>query len=158
METQATDAVEWLVHRILFWETDNKRKGRVLRAVHTFGTYALLTLIVVSHIVYPAFWLQTLIFFFCFCVWTQHILTHGCVLSKVEQRLLEDEVSFMDPYLELFRIETDNESKKGLLTLGSTIATAMLGLEWLARVHYKVRALVASSAVHIPLPSSSLLI
>lgn len=154
METQATDAVEWIVHRLFFWESDNKRKGRILRAIHAFGVYALLTLIVVSHVVYPAFWLQTLILMFCVCVWAQHVVTHGCVFSKVEQRLLEDEESFMDPYLELFRIEIDNESKKGLLILGSSIATFMLGLEWLGRVHYKVRSLIASQALHIPLPSS----
>lgn len=154
METQATDALEWLVHRVLFWETDNKRKGRILRAFHTFGVYALLTLIVVSHVVYPAFWLQTLLFLFCVCVWAQHVVTHGCVFSKVEQRLMEDDVSFMDPYLELFHITIDNESKKGLLVLGSTIATFMLGLEWLSRV----RSLIASSIVRIPLPLSSPLI
>ena len=109
MERYAVDWTEWLVHIILFWESDNKKKGRILRAVHNAGVYALLTLIIVSHVIYPAFWFQSIVFGFCLLVWIQHILTNGCVISKVEQRLLEDENSFLDPYLELLNVKTDND-------------------------------------------------
>jgi hypothetical protein len=150
METYAVDWTEWVVHRLMFWEDDNKRKGRILRAFHQFGVYALLTLIVISHTLYRAFWLQTLIFFFCVAVWVQHVATHGCVFSKVEQRLLEDEVSFIDPYLELFHIETNNGSKSGLLVLGSTLVVSAMGLEWVSRFIGRVLPLIVSSVPRIP--------
>jgi hypothetical protein len=159
METYAVEWTEWAVHTLMFWETDDTRKGKIVRALHHFGTYALITLIVVSHTIYPAFWLQTLLYFFCVMVWMQHVLTNGCVISKVEQKLLGDKESFIDPYLELFHIEATDDSKSGLLTLGSTIAVLMMTLEWFSRVHHKilsqVPALVASSLQGIRLLPSS---
>lgn len=161
MEHYAVDWTEWLVHTVMFWEPDNKVKGRVLRAIHTCGVYVLLTLIVVSHTLYPAFWLQTLLFGFCILVWIQHVVTNGCVISKVEQRLLEDTQSFIDPYLDLFHIEATPASKSGLLTLGSTVVVFMMGLEWVSRVHHKligVMGLIVSSIPHtLPVLSSPLI-
>lgn len=163
MQHYAVDWTEWLVHRIFFWETDDAKKGRIVRAIHHAGVYALLTLIIVSHTIYPAFWLQTGILAFCLLVWVQHILTRGCVISKVEQKLLKDESSFLDPFLELFQIEATEFSKQGILMLGSSVAVLLLSLEWIARVFHKIIPLVTaqfqavSSAAHIPLPTSSLL-
>jgi len=138
MEQIAVEWTEWIVHHLLFWENDDKRKGRILRAFHHFGSNALLVLILVSHTIYPAFWLQTIILMFCVLVWIQHILTRGCVLSKVEQKMIGDESSFIDPFLEIAHIETDNASKPGILILGSTLGVALLGLEWISRVHHYI--------------------
>lgn len=139
MERYAVEWAEWAIHKLLFWESDNKKKGRIVRAFHHAATYALLTLIIVAHAIYPAFWFQSIVFGFYFIVWSQHVLTNGCVISKVEQRLLEDENSFIDPYLELFNIKTDNDSKPGILILGSTVVMGCLGLEWVARAIYKLK-------------------
>jgi hypothetical protein len=162
MQHYAVDWTEWIVHRVFFWESDDAKKGRIVRAIHHAGVYALLTLILVSHTIYPAFWLQTLLLAFCILVWIQHVLTRGCVISKVEQKLLKDEASFLDPFLELFQIEATEFSKQGILMLGSTICVGFMSLEWVARVFHKtiplVRAQVqaVSSAVHIPPMMSSL--
>jgi hypothetical protein len=162
MQKYAVEWTEWIVHTVLFWETDNAKKGRILRAIHHAGVYALLTLIIVSHTIYPAFWLQTILLAFCFLVWVQHILTHGCVISKVEQKLIGDESSFLDPFLELYQIEASEFSKQGILTLGSSLFLALLSLEWISRVFHKIipfalaQFQAVSSAVHIPLPKSSL--
>lgn len=150
MEKTAVDWTEWIVHRFFFWEEDDAKKGRILRAIHHAGTYILLTLIAVSHILYPAFWLQTLILGFCILVWIQHVLTHGCVISKVEQRLLKDESSFVDPYLELFGIEATEKSKQGILILGSTIGVAVLSLEWVSRLSHKVIPILKSQIPAVP--------
>lgn len=161
MEQTATEWTEWLVHRIMFWETDDAKKGRIVRAVHHAGVFALWTLFLVSHTLYPAFWLQTLLLGFYSLVWTQHILTNGCVLSKVEQKLLKDESSFVDPFLDLFHIEATEQSKRGILMLGSTLVMSFLTLEWFARVMHKVIPFVRgrvggfASTLHIPSLSSS---
>lgn len=162
MEQTATKWTEWLVHRVLFWETDDAKKGRILRGIHHAGVFALGTLIVVSHTLYPALWLQTILLAFCLLVWAQHVLTNGCLLSKVEQKLIGDETSFLDPFLELFHIEATEQSKRGILILGSTVVVGMLSMEWVARVIHKLVPLVAAqvrasvAAARIPLPSSSL--
>ena len=150
MEKTAVDWTEWIVHRIFFWEEDDGKKGRILRAIHHAGTYVLLTLIIVSHVLYPAFWLQTLLLGIYSLVWIQHILTHGCVISKVEQRLLKDESSFVDPYLEIAGIEANEKSKQGILILGSTLTIAMLTLEWLSRAVHKIMPILRSQIPTVP--------
>lgn len=161
MEQTATEWAEWGIHRVLFWESDNAKKGRIVRAIHHAGVFALGTLIVVAHTVYPAFWLQTLILGFCGLVWVQHILTNGCVVSKVEQKLIGDETSFLDPFLELFHIEATESSKRGILVLGSTLVMSLLSLEWVSRVFHKLIPFVQGQfravlpALHILPPLSS---
>lgn len=161
MQHYAVDWTEWIVHRVLFWETDDAKKGRLLRAIHHAGVYSLLTLIIVSHTIYPAFWLQSCLLFFCIGVWIQHITTHGCVISKVEQKLTKDESSFLDPFLDLYGIEATELSKQGILMLGSTLGVFFMTLEWVARVFHKIipfvraQLQVVSSIAHIPLQTSS---
>ncbi len=161
MEQTATEWTEWLVHRVFFWETDDAKKGRIVRALHHGFMFALATMIVVTHTVYPAFWLQTSVLGCCLLVWIQHVLTNGCVVSRVEQKLIGDEVSFVDPFLDLFHIEATEASKHGIVILGSTVFVSLLSLEWFARVMHKLvpfvttRVLTSLPALHIPAPLSS---
>lgn len=142
MEQTAVEWTEWITHRILFWESDDKKKGEILRAFHHFTMYALLTMIFVSHVIYPAFWFQSMVFFLCIPIWAHHVLTHGCVVSKVEQKLIGDTSSFIDPFLALFNIEVPDAAKPGLVTLGSTLFVITMGLEWVSRVSHKVIPLI----------------
>lgn len=142
METYAVEWTTWFVHTVLFWETDDVRKGEIVRTIHHAISYLLFALVVISHTIYPAFWLQTIVFFFCVCIWIQHVLTNGCIISKVEQKLIGDTVSFIDPFLHIFRITVDEPSKPGILILGSTIGVTVLGLEWCSRVIHKLIPLV----------------
>jgi len=161
MEQTATEWTEWLVHRVLFWESDDAKKGRILRAIHHSGVVVLGTMIVISHTLYPAFWLQTILLGFCLLVWVQHVLTNGCVLSKVEQKLIKDESSFLDPILEMFHVDATEQSKRGILILGSTLVVTLLTMEWFARVMHKVIPFVQgrvgafASTLRIPPPLSS---
>ena len=138
MESYAVEWTEWIVRTLLFWEEDDVRKGLILRTFHHATMYALGTLIIVSHTIYPAFWLQTLVLGLCILIWVQHVVTHGCVISKVEQKLIGDTESFVDPFLMMFRIEMTHESKSGLVILGSTLVVTLLSLEWVGRVFHKV--------------------
>lgn len=163
MEERAVYWTEWLVHKVFFWETDNEKKGKYLRTLHHFSMFALVTMLFVCHTIYPAFWLQTCILSLCILVWLHHMLTHGCVVSKVEQKLIGDTGSFVDPFLDMFGIEATERSKQGIVMLGSTIAVGFLVLEWAARIHHYViaglkqaPALIATSIAHIPPLTSSL--
>lgn len=160
MQTAAADWMEWAVHRVFFWESDNAKKGRILRALHHATMYLVVSLILISHTIYPAFWLQTISLVCCGLIWIQHITTHGCVSSKVEQRLIGDTTSFVDPFLEIVGIEGTETTKQGIVILGSTTVTGMLALEWLSRFTIIVRRMaqglgpVVASSLHIPMPSS----
>lgn len=137
--------MEWVFDKLIFWETDLKRKGRILRTVHHFASYALVVCIILSHTIYPALWFQTILLGICVLVWVQHIVTHGCIVSKIEQKWLEDTTSFIDPYLEILHITTDEPSKPGILILGSTIAVSILYLEWVGRMIHMMLKYVPSS-------------
>ena len=131
---EVTDWVEWMLHKVMFWETDNGRKGRILRAIHHLMSYAMLTLIVVAHTLYPALWFQTLLVVAVGVVWIQHMVLRGCVFTRVEQRLLGDTDSFWDPYVEFMGIRPSQDVNTAVLITVSTVGFALMGLEWTANV------------------------
>jgi hypothetical protein len=128
----------------MFWEEDPVRKGKILRYIHHFLSNALIILIIVSHTLYPAFWLQTLVLFFCVLVWLQHVTCNGCVISKVEQKLIGDNESFVTPILEAFHLKPTQELAVAFVIMGSSLGVFLLGLEWLSRVHHKLIPIAAS--------------
>lgn len=140
---------------------DTEKTGRIVRAIHTGFTYVSLMLVAVSFTLYPAFWFQTVMFALCGAVWAQHILFHGCVFSKVEQRLLKDDTSFLDPYLELFDVEATERSKQGILMMLSSVGITMFSLAWGGRLVREIlpqltaQVKAAAPTIHIPLQLSS---
>jgi hypothetical protein len=110
MEESAVNWTEWAVKRVFFWEEDETKVGKLVRAIHAGFTYMMLLLIALSFTLIPAFWFQTILLCIAGVIWVHHILFHGCVCSKVEQRLLKDETSFLDPYLGLFGVEANELS------------------------------------------------
>jgi hypothetical protein len=75
-------------------------------------------------------------------VWLQHLVCNGCVISKVEQKLIGDKRSFAAPFLEVFHIEPTKELGSAMIIMGSTLVVFFLGLEWIARIHHKLLPLV----------------
>ena len=159
MEETAVNWTTWLVKRI--FGDDDEKTGTIVRAIHTGVTYMALVCVVLSFTLIPAFWFQTLMLGFCGLVWGQHILFHGCVFSKVEQRLLKDESSFLDPYLRLFDVEASERSKQGILMMLSTVGFGMFTLAWGGRVVREILPQLTAlgravaPGLHIPMPLSS---
>jgi hypothetical protein len=160
MEETAVNWTEYLVKRI--FGDDEEKTGRIVRAIHTGVTYIVLVCVVLSFTLIPALWFQTLLYGFCTMVWIQHILFHGCIFSKVEQRLLKDETSFLDPYLQLFGVEASERSKQGILMMLSSVGISMFTLAWGSRVmrevlpQLSVQVRAVAPALHIPPVLSSL--
>jgi hypothetical protein len=144
MEAWAVENWEWAVHKLIFWESDDAQKGRILRIVHYFFGYALIFLVAFSHLIYPAFWLQTVSLFLVTLVWLQHITCNGCVSSKVEQKLIGDTTSFIDPVLQVFKLEPTKELSIFTLIVITTMATNILWLEWIARLNHKLFPVVTT--------------
>jgi len=147
MEAWAVEHWEWAVHKLIFWEKDDVQKGRIIRVIHYFMGYALIFLVAFSHLIYPAFWLQTVTLFLVTGVWLQHITCNGCVSSKVEQKLIGDNTSFIDPILQLFKLEPSQELTIFTLIVISTMSTNILWLEWIGRIHHKLRPVVSDLQV-----------
>jgi hypothetical protein len=162
MQAAAIEWTEWAINTFMFWEPDEKKKARIVRGLHHFVVYAIVTLIIVSHTIYPAFWLQSVLLVICILVWIQHVLTGGCVISKIEQKWLGTRESFVDPIVDLFNIKlAEEDDRTGFVTLGSTVAVLFLSLEWISRashIAWKLLAqapqIVSSLTTNIPLRSS----
>jgi hypothetical protein len=74
--------------------------------------------------------------------------------------------SFIDPFLDIVHVDIPNESKPGILILGSTLVIFMMSLEWFSRLRHYVTPLLVKlvesrspmtvSVQNIPLTTSSL--
>jgi len=73
-------------------------------------------------------------------VWIHHILTGGCIVSKLEQRLIGDKTSFVDPILEAFHMPITPETTSGVVIMGSTLVMVMMTLEISARTIMTLRS------------------
>lgn len=160
MEETAVNWTEYLVKRI--FGDDEEKTGRIVRAIHHGASYMLMLCVLMSFTLIPALWFQTLMLGVCGLIWAQHILLHGCLISKVEQRLLKDETSFLDPYLQLFGVEASERSKQGILMMLSSVGISMFTLAWGSRVmrevlpQLSVQVRAVAPALHIPPVLSSL--
>ena len=81
----------------------------------------------------PYYFNLVLLFLIWFAIWLHHIVSGGCVSSKIEQRLIGDSSSFVDPFLEIFHIPVTPETTTGLTIMGSTFLVIFLGFEVLSR-------------------------
>ena len=133
------DILEPLFKNLFFWETDPVRIGKLIRVLHTNSMYMLFFSIIIVHTAVPSYFLLVLIYILCFCVWVHHILTGGCIISKLEQKLIGDSSSFVDPILEVFNIPITPQTTSGAVVIGSTLIIFMMSLEPCARTVLNVR-------------------
>jgi len=164
MQATALEWTEWTINTLMFWESDEKKRAKIGRAVHHFLSYGLITMIIVAHTLYPAFWLQSALLVVCIMVWIHHLLNGGCIISKLEQKWLGDNESFVDPFVDLFHIKlAPEDDRSGFVMLGSTFAVFFLTLEWISRASHFAWSIVRAQGPRLvstltsgipPLPSS----
>lgn len=130
---------ESLCRMIFFWETDEKRLGTSIRFLHHGVLYSMFCMYIFIHTFYPSYVLLCIFVLYTFIVWIHHLFVGGCVISHIEQRLLEDETSFTDPILKLFRIPITPEISRGLTLYTSSIILLMGFMELFSRTVLNVR-------------------
>jgi hypothetical protein len=119
--------------KLFFWETDPVRIGKLIRFLHHSIVYIIGISIILVHTVIPSYFLLCMVYLACVLIWIQHITTGGCLSSKLEQRLIGDKTSFVDPILEVFNIPITPQTTSGIVIMGSTLVVFMLSLELCAR-------------------------
>jgi hypothetical protein len=142
IQTFLVTLLETLILKLFYWETEPARIGKLIRWVHHAGAIILAMLIFLNHTLYQSYFLFVCLYFFMFLIWAHHILTGGCIISKLEQRLIGDHVSFTDPFLEFLHIPITEESSSGLVLLMSSIIFMMLSLEFMSRTISGVQGLL----------------
>lgn len=131
--------LEKALRKIFFWEEDPKRIGNFIRFLHISLIYLSVIWYVLIHTFMPSYFLFLLFFIFVFLIWLQHCVCGGCLFSRIEQRLIGDTKSFVDPIMETFHIPITPESTDGVVLLGSTSLVIMLSCELILRTITNIR-------------------
>lgn len=142
------DILEHAARTLYKWiTTEDEILGEIIYRLHIFGSLTVITLIIVSHTIYPVFWFQFAIFSFMFAMWLQHILLHTCVITHLESRLLKTAKRDMlvDTLLDKFKIPIKPEIQTAFMLVASTACVLFLGLEILARISMHIRGLLGAS-------------
>jgi len=134
------DILEPLSKKVFFWENEPVRIGKLIRFTHHSIVYFIGVLIIVSHTIYPSYFLLCFVYILCLLIWIQHITTGGCLSSKLEQKLIGDSSSFVDPILEVFNIPITPQSTSGIVVMGSTLVIFMMSLELCARTVLNIKS------------------
>jgi hypothetical protein len=77
--------------------TDGEILGYILGTIHITSSIFIFICIIVSHTIYPVFWLQCVIFICLFLIWIQHIVLKVCVVIVAEMNLTQNR----SPYYEI---------------------------------------------------------
>jgi hypothetical protein len=123
--------------RILYqWLTnDGEVLGYILAVSHFIISIFLSIVLIVSHTIYPALWLQFIVWFGITLIWLQHVFLKVCVSIVAEQRLTNNTA----PFYEIIQIICDffNISSEGFvdnILVAETVAMICFGLALIGRL------------------------
>lgn len=126
----------YLKHIITFlykWlTTEGEALGYILGHIHFILFIFLIICVIVSHTIYPRFWLQFVIFCAIFIIWLQHIILKVCISSVAEKELTKNLSPFHEFVEIVFGISANDFNNN--LIVGETIGLICLGLELVGRV------------------------
>lgn len=61
--------------------------GYILAVFHFIISAGLVTLLIISHTIYPSVWLKLFVFVCLFLIWLQHVVLDVCIVSVWEKQL-----------------------------------------------------------------------
>jgi len=115
-------------------QANDESLSKITYMLHVFSILLVFVLIIVSHVIYPVFWFQLLVFIITAIIWLQHIFLHTCICTFLEVKLggIHTPIA-VDPILQIFSIPVSKQTRMGVTLILSTAATLFLGLELVAR-------------------------
>jgi hypothetical protein len=121
--------LEKILRTVFFWEKDDRRLGLILRTVHNIFIISILSLYIFNHTIFPSIILLFGIWMMSTLIFLFHLLTGGCLCTKLEHKLTGERVTIVDPILEIFHIPITKETVKGITILGSSVFFTFTTLE-----------------------------
>jgi len=70
-----------------WFTTKGEILGFILAVFHFIISAGLVTLILISHTIYPSIWLKTFVFACLFLIWLQHVVLDLCIVTVWEKQL-----------------------------------------------------------------------
>ena len=112
--------------------TEAEALGYILGSIHFMISIFLFLLVIISHTIYPAFWLQSVVFVFLCIIWIQHVVLKVCISIVAEKNFTKSISPFHKLVEDLFGLSS-HEFGNYLVT-AETIAIGCFGLELLSRI------------------------
>lgn len=111
--------------------TDGEALGYILGHIHFMLFIFLMTGVIISHTVYPSFWLQLILFLIICLIWLQHICLKVCISVVAEKELTKNVSPFHQLFESIFQITTHDFIN--YFIVAETTALCCLGLELISR-------------------------
>ena len=125
-----TFSYKWITH-------EGEGLGYILASIHFILFLSTSLMVVVSHIVYPNFWLQLFMFSVMFAIWTQHFFLKVCVSIVAEQEFLQAPSPFYTLVEDILNISTSDFINYYIVA--ETTALGCMGLGLISRVSMYMR-------------------
>jgi hypothetical protein len=118
------------------WITsDGEILGHILGVLHFMIAMLIFILLIVSHTIYPALWLQGVVLFCIISIWCQHVILKVCISLVAEEKLTNSRPPFfsiVSDIVALCKIPLDKFIEN--LLLAETIAVMCFTLSFIGRI------------------------
>ena len=125
------ELIEVFVRYLYAWlSTDGEVIGTIIGIYHLLIAVSILIIMIVSHTIYPNFWLKLYNFLCMFIIFIQHIVFNVCLLIPVEEKLTKKTTIFY-PLIEQLLKPTSITIPQFItyIVLAEGIAVCCFGLE-----------------------------
>ena len=133
--------LEKILRTVFFWEKEDRRLGLILRTLHNGFMISIIFLYIFNHTLFPSIFLLICIWILSTLLFLFHLLTGGCLCTKLEHKLTGERVTIIDPILEIFHIPVTKETVKGFTILGSSLFFGFTTLEVLFHLLLQIKIL-----------------
>ena len=135
---ESADFLKRLITFSYKWLTnEGEGLGYILACIHFILFTSTSLMVVVSHILYPNFWLQLFMFCVMFAIWIQHFFLKVCVSIVAEQDFLQAPSPFYTLVEDILHISTSDFINYYIVA--ETTALACMGLGLISRVSMYMR-------------------
>jgi hypothetical protein len=125
LRTLVTFLYSWL-------STDGEVLGYILGVWHFVVCVTIFVAIIVSHTVYPVWWLQVFSFVCLLLIWLQHVFLQVCIVFIAERKLTNKEPPFYEIIRNIFHIDPEQFTLH--FVIAESIAVGCFGLELMAKL------------------------
>lgn len=112
--------------------------GYILAVFHFIISAGLITLLVISHTIYPSVWLKLFVFVCLFLIWLQHVALDICIVTVWEKQLTTGGITpfhrIVKDVLSMFNLTLDDYDTYLIITEG--VAVGCFALELIS--HFSV--------------------
>ena len=132
IQTTLQQCKESLIRSTLFWETDDKKLGLIVRIAHHSFLYSMILWYFYIHMFSPSFFSLILFYIIFLVAWFIYLFSYAFDLDDMEQKWTGTNDSLLSNLLEIFHIPLIQCN--GVIVLSTTIIALMLTFEITSRI------------------------